>query len=84
MQGAYQFLVAKGISFDPRDIFKEFGIRNERQDYRIIKDSNARTRHNSDLIETRGRKSKVTGVQIREADQILQEEGLELKGKDLT
>ncbi len=84
MQEAYQFLVAKNISFDSRDIFKKFDIRNERQDYKIIKDSNARTRHNSDLIETRERKFKMTSVQIRETNQILQKEELKLKEKRLT
>lgn len=85
VQGAYQFLVARGISFDPRDIFRQFDIRSDRQGYKIIRDgASSRTRHNSELIETRGRKSKITSEQVREADHILQDESLQLKGKRYT
>ena len=73
VQGAYEFLLAKGISIDPREIFQHFGIRSERQGYKIIRNGAfSRRRHHSTLVETRGRKSKVTEAQIQEADHILQ------------
>ena len=85
VQGAYEFLLAKGISIDPREIFQHFGIRSERQGYKIIRNgASSRRRHHSTLVETRGRKSKVTEAQIQEADHILQDEGLQLEGKRYT
>jgi hypothetical protein len=36
MQKAYQFLIAENISFNSRDIFKEFNI-FERANYKMIK-----------------------------------------------
>ena len=57
-QGAYQFLLSKGIPVDPKDIFKEFGV-EARSGYRMIERGvSSQTRHHSDLNETRGRKSK--------------------------
>ena len=86
MQGAYRFVLAKDISIDPREIFQHFCIRSERQGYKIIRygASSRRIHYYSTLVETRGRKSKVTGAQIQEADHILQDEGLELEGKRYT
>ena len=85
VQGAHQFLVVKGISHDVRDIFGEFNV-EERAGYRMIEaGSSSRIRHNIiELNETRGRKSKVTGEQVREADHILQDDDLMLEGKRYT
>jgi hypothetical protein len=61
-------------------VFKEFNV-PERTEYLIIKQSSARTRHKSNITETRGRKRKITKAQIEEADRILQDEDLQLEGK---
>lgn len=77
-------MLDEGIVPDPRDLFKKYGV-SERAGYTIIqKGASARTRHHSDRIETRGRKSKITGEQVREADRLLQEDELQLEGKRLT
>ena len=56
-----------------------------RDGYKIIRNGAAsRRRHHSTLVETCGRKSKVTEAQIQEADHILQDEGLQLEGKRYT
>ena len=82
IQGAVEFLRAKGIHVKNDEIFEFFRV-PPTTGYRILR-SASRTRHNQDLIETRGRKSKVSGAQMAEADKILQEIELQLKGKRLT
>lgn len=84
IQGIHEYLLDEGIVHDPRDLFKKYNV-SERAGYRMIKKgASARTRHHTELIETRGRRSKVTGEQVREADHLLQEDELELEGKRLT
>ena len=86
VQGAHQYLSAKGIPHDVRDIFKEFGVRSERAGYKMLEEeASSRKRHHiSEINDTRGRKSKVTGEQVREANQILQQSDLELEEKIYT
>jgi hypothetical protein len=82
IQGAYEFLAAKGIPIDPREIFDHFNVQ-QRSGYRIIEDgAPARTRKNQDLNETRGRKSKLSGADIAAGDSLLEEQelGMEAKG----
>ena len=56
-----------------------------RSGYRIIvRGAYSRTRRYSDLNETRGQNSKVTGVQVREDDHILYDNELRFEGKRLT
>ena len=38
VQGAYQFLLKKGIPVDPVEIFEEFGVRSKRTGYRILQE----------------------------------------------
>ena len=84
VQGAYQFLISHAIPFDPRAIFQEFGVA-ERAGYNIIKSgASSRTRHNSSLVETRGRKRNISDDQLKEADHILQDQDLQLEGKRYT
>ena len=77
-------LATHGIAMNPKNIFEHLGIRNARQGYRIIRQTSSRTRNHSDLIETCGRKFKVIGAQMRETDQILLDNDLQLEGKRLT
>ena len=86
VQGAHQYLSAKGFPHDVRDIFKEFDVRSERAGYKMLEEgASPRKRHHiSEINDTRGRKSKVTREQVREADQILQQSDLELEGKRYT
>ena len=82
VQGAYEFLQKKGLSYDPREIFDTFGV-THRTGYRIIKpEASSRQRAHQSLIETRGRKHKMTAEQAREADHLLQDDdlGMEAKG----
>ena len=75
-----KFLISHAIPFDPRAIFQEFGVA-ERAGYNIIKSgASSRTRHNSSLVETRGRKRKISDDQLKEADHILQDQDLQLEG----
>ena len=83
IQGAVEFLEAKGLNIKRDDVFQYFGV-SRASGYRLIQSEASRTRHNQDLIETRGRKLKVSGEQVVEADKILQEIELELDGKRLT
>ena len=77
VQGAHQYLVAKGISDDEREIFDFFGVQ-ERSGYKFIEDgAPSRTRKNQEGVnKTRGRKSKLSGADIRETDHLLEETGL--------
>lgn len=82
VQGAYRMLVAKVIPFDPREIFKQFGV-SDRAGYKMIQNgASSRTRQNAKQ-ETRGRKCRVTPSQVREVDHFLQEDGLQLEKKRL-
>lgn len=64
VQGAHEFMLAKGIPHDPRDVFDHFEVK-ERAGYNMIKPgAPSRTYHNSS-VETRGRKQKMTSEQVR-------------------
>ena len=76
VQGAVEFLQAKGLDVEEEEAPRSSG-------YRLIK-APSRTRHNQDLIASRGRKSKVSGQQVAEADKIVPEIELELEGNRLT
>ena len=82
VQGAVEFLRAKGIKIKNEAIFEHFNV-STITDYRLLR-TFSRTRHNQDINETRGRKSKISGEQMTEADKILQEIELQLDGKRLT
>ncbi|KAK3167920.1 hypothetical protein OEA41_004366 [Lepraria neglecta] len=71
VQGAHEYLVAKG------EIFDFFRVQ-ERSGYKFIEDgAPSRTRKNQEGVnETRGRKSKLSGADIRETDHLLEETGL--------
>ena len=57
VQGAIEYLRAKGIAKDPRNIFSFFNV-EERSGYKMIEaDAPSRNFHNQDLNETRGRKA---------------------------
>ena len=49
----------------------------------IQKEASSRTHHNSG-VEKRGRKLKLSGEQVREADHILQDDDLQLEAKRYT
>jgi arsenate reductase-like glutaredoxin family protein len=71
VQEAYQFLRNHEIPFDLRDIFMEFGV-SKRTRYKFIQEeASSRTRHHSNVSETRDRKRKVSKTQLDETDQIL-------------
>lgn len=71
IQGAHEFALAKGIHHDPKDIFKQFGVKN-RTGYRYIETGrSARTEQNN--IKKRGRKNALTGADVAAADSLLEE-----------
>lgn len=74
IQGAYEYLKSKGIPYDPREIFDHFGVK-QRSGYNYIAEgAPARMRgHRTDVIETRGKSTKMTGAQVREVDHFLEE-----------
>ncbi|KAL2047773.1 hypothetical protein ABVK25_011385 [Lepraria finkii] len=81
IQGAEQYMRAKGIPHNPRDIFDFFDV-EERPGYKFIEyGAPSRTRKNQDIIETRGRKPKLSGADVRETDHLLEEGGLEMEAK---
>ena len=81
VQGAYQYCIARAISFDSRAIFRTFNVK-ERSGYNMIRlGASARS---GPATETRIRKRKATNDELTEAHNILQDEGLELKGKRYT
>ena len=74
-QGAKEYCIAKGISYDEREISALFHI-PERTGYRILT-QNAPSRStpiSQGLVETRGRKTKLSEADVSEADHILKEE----------
>ena len=84
VQGAIEFLKAKEIDVKKEDVFEYFEI-SRASGHRLIQSgASSRRRHNQNIIETRGRKLKVSGEQVTEADKILQEIELQLEGKRLT
>ncbi len=83
VQSAHEFLVAKEIEHDERNIFEFLSV-TQRSGYPMIEPgAPSRTYANSSALETRGRKRKVTSEQVREADAILQHDVLGLEGKAL-
>ena len=84
VKGAIEFLEAKGIEHKKQEVFDFFGVKST-QGYELLRASTTRKRHhNPELLETRGRHSKLSGSQIREADSILEEEELGIEGKRYT
>ena len=82
VQGTIEYLKAKGFPPNKTDIFDFFGVK-ERTGWDIVKPgAEARTRHNRDINETRGRNYKLSGADVREADHLLEEVelGLDTKG----
>ena len=75
VQGAPLYLVAKGIPHDEREVFDFFGVQ-ERSGYKFIDGAPSRTRKNQEGVsKTRGRKIKLSGVDIRKTDHLLEETG---------
>lgn len=79
VQEVHEYLTAHHIPFDSREIFKQFNVSN-RVSYDLIK-KNASSRRNHRRAD---RSYKVTPIQMREADQILQNDSLRLDEKRLT
>ena len=83
VQGTIEYLKAKGIPPNETDVFEFFRVK-ERTGWHIIEPgAEARTRHNREINETRGRKHKLSGADIREADHILEEVALGLDAKGM-
>ena len=81
LQGAIEILNA---SITKRsEVIEYFGFKPT-QAYEILNDTTSRTHHNQDDNETRGRKRKLTGAPVQEADAILSEAALGIEGKSLT
>lgn len=82
IQEAREFLLAKNIPHDPRDIFDQFGVK-QRSGYRYIKpESSARTKQEG--VKKRGRKNKLSGADIAAADSLLEDTDLSLEAKGMT
>lgn len=82
MQGADEYMLAKGIPHDPCDVFEHFSVK-QRAGYNMIQPgASSRTHHNS-RFEARGRRNKMTSEQVREADHQLKDNDLGLDAKAL-
>ena len=84
-QGAREYCIAKGIPYDEREISAIFDL-PERTGYRILaKGASSRSTPTSQgLTETRGRKTKLSGADVREADHLLEERGLGFEAKGMS
>ena len=79
IQGVYEFMFAQNIFFDFRNIFQQFDVSNT-VNYELIRNGAFSRRNHSRT----GRSYKVKSKQMREVDQILQNDSLKLKKKRLT
>ena len=83
VQGTIEFLRAKELPIDSTEVFRFFGFEKQ-TGYDIIKPrAPARTFHNRDIVEIRGRPNKLSGADIREADHLLEEADLGLDAKEI-
>ena len=73
VQGAHEYMLAKGIPHDPCDVFDHFMIKPG---------APSRTYQNSS-VETGGRKHKMTSEQVREVDHLSEDDSLGLEAKAL-
>lgn len=81
VQGAYEFLAAKGIPHNEREIFDFFGVKQLLGYDMIQAGAPTRTRKNQDVNEIRGRKRKLTGADVAETDHLLEERELDIEAK---
>ena len=79
VQKVYEFMFAQNIFFDSRDIFQQFDVSNT-VNYELIKNGAFFRRNHS----CTSRFYKIKPEQMRETDQILQNDSLTLKEKRLT
>ena len=70
------------IPLDKTDVFYFFGFK-DRTGWDNIKPALARTFYNRDILETRGRKHKLSRADVREAGSILEEVDLGLDAKGM-
>ncbi|KAF6217885.1 hypothetical protein HO133_006297 [Letharia lupina] len=72
-----------GIPEDPRNVFEFFDV-EQRPGYKMIEsDAPSRTFHNQGHNETRGRKHKMTGAQVAQVSQLLEDTDLGMKAKGM-
>ncbi len=82
VQGAHEYMLAKGIPHDPRNVFEYFSVK-EHAGYNMIQQSaSSRTYHNSGF-EARGQKYKMISEQVQEADHLLEDDNLGLEARAL-
>ncbi|KAL2053609.1 hypothetical protein ABVK25_006262 [Lepraria finkii] len=84
VQGAYEYLVAKGIPFKDTELFDYFDV-EKRAGYRFIAEGEpSRTIRNQEgYNKTRGRPNKLTGADVRETDHLLEENHLDMEAKGM-
>lgn len=79
IQGAFEFMKAKGIPFIKSDLFDFFEV-SRRSGSRILAAESSRTRHNNpDLEETRGRPTKVMEANLDSLEDLYEKEGFEAR-----
>ena len=83
IQQTIAYLESRQLPCNKKNVFA-FNSVDRSQGYQILRETTARKRHSSGLIETHGRNPKLTGAQIQEADVILEEEELGLEGRRYT
>jgi hypothetical protein len=70
IQGAIEFMEAKGIPFFKEDVFRHFGVSHNRG-WQILRDSSRRHHNNSDTEEQRGRKCLISAKDLKELERII-------------
>ena len=85
LQGVYEWATAHGIPHNAPEIFEFFDIKKRAGDAIIEPRASARTRGNNlNLKGTRGHKGVLSGADIREADYLLQEDGLGIETQGMS
>jgi len=82
IQGAREFALTKNISYNPKNIFAQFGVKN-RTRYRFIEiGTPARTRQQD--VKKRDRKNKLSRANVATVDSLLEETEIGLEVKEMT
>jgi hypothetical protein len=79
IQGAYEYLEAKGISYAKNELFWHFEV-SKASGYRIISAASSRMRqHDPDVPDGRGLKRKLQSEDLDKLEEMYDNEGIEAK-----
>ncbi len=82
VQSAHEYMLAKGIPHNLRDVFEYCSVKEHARYNMIQQGVLSRSYHNSEF-EAQGQKYKMTSEQVPKADHILEDDNLGLEAKTL-